>query len=268
MKKSLLLLCGLLIATASQAQTQPGFELGVEAFDYGYHERVEGETVANDDGRFAGLDVGYTKKFDNAIFLRGRFALDLGSVDYTADAGETQLNDVTQGIGQLEFHAGRDFRLAHRATLSPFVGLGVRVLVDDSGGEETTNGMAGYDRTVSYRYVPIGVAAGLPLRGDTSLVVSAQYNWLISGKVESKLSDIDPSVPDVTVDLNDGSGYELSAVLRRKHVSFGPFLRSWKVDPSQSFVIDDPDGSDGIVLELFEPANRTREAGIRVSFTF
>jgi hypothetical protein len=268
MKKSVMTLaaavCAAMVVTAAEAQTRPGFEVGAEVLDYGNRERFEGETVAKDDGRFIGFTVGYTKKF-GATFLRGRMSVDLGSVDYRSDDGETRLDDVSQGIGQLEVHIGRDFTVRSGATITPFAGLASRYLTDESGGEETENGFLGYDREVRYRYVPLGVAAAFPLRRRAMLTVSGQYNWLVGGNVESHFSEIDPEFPDVSVDLNDGSGYELSAMLAvpigRHRLSFGPFVRSWKIDQSETFVLDEE-------LELFEPDNRTREVGVRVTFAF
>lgn len=60
--------------------------------------------------------------------------------------------------GQLELQLARDFRLGDRATLTPFIGLASRILSDNSGGEETEEGLLGYDREISYAFVPIGAA--------------------------------------------------------------------------------------------------------------
>ena len=260
MKTIVALMMTMMMASAAVAQTRTGFEVGADVLDYGYREEFEGDGL-RDDGRFFGVTAAYTKKFSNDLFLRGRISAAVGSVDYQSDDGATELNDVRQGVGYLEFHVGRDFTLKNGVTLAPFAGLGSRSLVDRSGGRETNDGFLGYDRNVSYSYIPAGIAAHFPVNDRASITVSGQYNFFTGGESESKFSDVDPEFPDVTVDLNDGSGYEFSALVNLGHFSFGPFLRQWNVDQSDSFDLDEE-------TELFEPENRTREAGLRVSFRF
>ena len=272
MKKSGLILLASAAAfmpSGAAAQTRPGFEVGAELFDYDYNERFEGETVARDDGKFGGITFGYVETIGGGSFLRAKLSVDFGSVDYSSDDGE--IEDVSQDIGQLEFHFGHDFRIGERASLTPFVGLGSRVLEDHSGGEETEFGLLGYDREISYAYVPVGLAATFRVGGSASLALSAQYNWVVGGEAKSDFSGIDPEFPDVKVDLQEGHGFEASAMVSlpigRSAIGFGPFVRSWRIRQSESFVLTDPEGS-GESIELFEPATRTTEAGVRLSFAF
>jgi hypothetical protein len=263
---------------AAQAQTRGGFEVGVELFDYSYREQVEGQTVVRDDGRFVGLTLGYVGKLGDGWFLRGRLSGAAGSVDYRSegsiidpDGEEARLDNVSQGIGSLEVHIGRDFMLSGGTSITPFAGFASRVLDDNSGGEETENGLLGYDRQVSYAYVPTGFAVRTPVGGGAALTFSAQYNWIVGGDAESKFSDLDPEAPDVKVDLNGGHGFELSAIaeipLGRDSIRVGPFVRRWSLKQSDSFVITNPDDPTES-LELFEPKNRTTEIGVRISFAF
>ncbi len=257
------------VASAAEAQTRPGFELGAEVLDYSYRERFEGEVVAKDDGTFAGITFGYVETIGSGMFLRARLSTDFGSVDYSS--GDGRLENVSQSIGQLEFHLGRDIAVGSGATLTPFIGIGSRVLEDKSGGNETELGALGYDREISYAYVPVGVAAGLPVGGRAALILSAQYNWVVGGEAKSRFSDLDPELPNVKVDLDEGHGFEASATVRfplgRHAIGFGPFVRHWNLDRSTSFVLTDPDGS-GESIEFFEPRNRTTELGLRLSFSF
>jgi hypothetical protein len=258
-----------LVASAAEARTRPGFELGGEVLDYSYRERFEGNLVARDDGTFGGVSAGYVETIGGGSFLRARLSVDLGSVDYSSDDG--RIDNVSQSIGQLELHFGHDFELGGGATLTPFIGIGSRVLEDESGGEETQSGALGYDREISYAYVPIGIAAGLSLGGATELKLSAQYNWVVGGEAKSRFSDINPAFPNINADLNDGHGYEASAMLSfplgSHAIAFGPFVRRWNLDRSESFVLTDPEGS-GEAIEFFEPKNRTTELGLRLSFSF
>jgi hypothetical protein len=93
----------------------------------------------------------------------------------------------------------------------------------------------------------------------------------VNGKAESKFSKIDPEAPDVKLDLDGGLGLEASALLQltvgRNAISFGPFIRRWNIDESDSFILLNPeDPTEG--LEFSEPKNRTTELGLRVSFAF
>jgi hypothetical protein len=263
---------------AAQAQTRGGFEVGTELFDYSYREQLEGQAIVRDDGRFIGLTLGYVGKLGDGWFLRGRLSGAAGSVDYRSegsiidpDGEEARLENVSQGIGNLEVHIGRDFMLSGGTSITPFVGFASRVLDDNSGGEETEDGLLGYDRQVSYAYVPTGLAVRTPVGGGAALTFSAQYNWLVGGEAESKFSDLDPEALDVKVDLNGGYGLEFSAIAEipvgRDAVRFGPFIRHWSIKQSDSFVITNPDDPTE-ALELFEPKNRTTEIGLRLSFAF
>ncbi len=258
-----------LVSAESQAQTRPGFEIGAEAFDYSYRERFEGDVVARDDGTFGGLTAGYVETIGGGLFLRAKLSVDFGSVDYRSEDG--RIDNVSQSIGQLELHLGKDFALGNGATLTPFVGLASRVLEDESGGKETELGFLGYDREVSYAYVPVGAAATFPLGSGSQLVLSAQYNWVVGGDAKSKFSDLDPELPDVKLELNSGSGIEASAMARfslgGNAIAFGPFVRHWRIDQSDELRLTDPDGSGESIL-LFEPKNRTTEVGVRLTFAF
>lgn len=136
--------CAVMAASSAHGQTRGGFELGAELFDYSYRERLEGETVVRDDGIFGGIALGYVETIGNGIFLRSRLNVAFGSVDYRSSGGilddgdaEASLDNVSQSVGQLELHIGKDFSLGGGTTLTPFIGLGSRAFSDKSGGEET-----------------------------------------------------------------------------------------------------------------------------------
>lgn len=272
MDKSRIIFLGLAatlgVSGQAEAQTPGGFTLGLEAFDYSYRERNEGQTVAFDDGKFAGAHLDYVETIGSGLFLRSRLALSWGSVDYRSENGT--IDNVSQDIGQLELQIGRDF-VVRETTVTPFVGLASRILKDRSGGREAQDGAQGYDREIAYSYVPAGVAARVALPGRNALTFSGQYNWVVGGYAKSEFSKLDPELPDVKVDLAGGHGFEASAALElplgRRALSFGPFVRHWNVDASERFRIENPDDPSE-AIELFEPRNRTTELGVRVSFRF
>jgi hypothetical protein len=157
-------------------------------------------------------------------------------------------------------------------SITPFAGYGARLYEDESGGLETEGGLLGFDREITYRYLPIGLASSIPVGGRKRLHLSAQYNHLIGGEVNNRFSRLDPDAPDVELDFNGGNGLEASAMLslpvgRRHAINVGPFVRRWDLDDSDSFIITNPDDPSE-AIELLEPANRTTEIGVRVSFSF
>lgn len=258
--------CGMALASPAQAQTRPGFEVGAQLFDYGYRERFEGETIVRDDGRFIGPTASYVETIGGGWFLRAAAATGSGSVDYSSEDGE--IEDVSQYVAQVEFHVGRDFRLGGGGALTLFTGLGGRALDDNSGGRETEQGLLGYDREIGYSYVPLGVAASAQVGSRTSVTLSAQYNLLFAGTAQSKFSQIDPEFPDLSLDLDGGHGIDASAMLAvavgRNAIRFGPFVRHWDLERSKSKFFEE----EGLEIELFEPANRTTELGLRIAFAF
>ncbi len=263
-----------LVPVGAHAETREGFEAGIELFDYNYRERSDGETIVYDDGTFGGIHVGYVETIGSGMFLRARLSAATGSVDYRSPdpVDDVRLEDVTQSVGQFETHIGIDLPAGGGLTVSPFTGFGVRVLIDESGGEISDNGFAGYDREIGFGYIPVGGALHVPIStAGSALVISAQYNFILDGTAKSSLSELDPDLPDVEVNLNGGRGVEASAILKLpiggRSINVGPFLRHWNLNSSESFVTTNPENQVEI-FEFFEPRNRTAEIGLRLSFAF
>ena len=252
-------------AGPAYAQVAQGLELGLQSFAYDYEEEFDGGSVA-DSGRMAGFTVAYGRPA-GAFSFDVRFHYAQGRIDYRSSDGE-RLDDVSQALGQLDLLAGRPFATAPGVTLTPFIGIGARALIDESGGRSTQSGLQGYDREVSYAYVPLGAALRAERANGQALQLTAQYNRVVSGRARSRFSQLDPELPDVEVELESGHGVELAAVasmpLGRGRIGFGPFLRRWDLDRSKSFVLQDPEGT----IELFEPENDTTEAGVRLVYSF
>ena len=253
-------------ASAAQAQTRQGFEIGVEGYTYRYDETFEGVEILEDQGRLFGLTLDYGRGL-GAWELRLRGRASGGYVDYQSDDGD-RLDDVAQATVQTEVHFGRPLALSPTATLTPYAGLGARGHGDASGGRVTDTGLEGYDRYIFYAYAPVGAAAEFRTGPRTTVSLTAQYNLFLGGDAESKLSEIDVEAPDIEVELEDGYGWELSAAVHHavgaRTVSFGPFLRYWNIEESTRQRFDDEEFS----FEVFEPSNTTLEAGLRLAYRF
>ncbi len=257
-----------LTASAAQAQSRQGFEIGVEGYRYDYEEEFEGARIVEDQGRLYGLTLEYGRAFRGAWDFRVKARAAGGRVDYRSDEGD-RLDDVVQATVQTELLIGRSFPVGGgQGTVTPFAGLGARGHGDDSGGEVTDTGLQGYDRYVFYAYAPIGATAELRAGPRSTFTFTAQYNLFLGGDATSNLSDVDAEAPDLELELEDGHGWALSAEVNRAvgggTVSFGPFVRYWSIDRSTSQVFQE----DGFEIEFFEPENRTVEAGVRLAYRF
>jgi hypothetical protein len=263
--------CAAATATPASGQTRPGFDVGLEVFQIGYKEFAEGDLFIRQDGRMVGINLSFVQPIAAGLFGRALLSGASGSVDYDP-LDEAVVEDIGQSSGRLELHLGYDFLLKGGASITPFAGFGVRVYEDESGGRQTEAGLLGYDREVAYRYIPVGLAASIPVGGRTRINLSGQYNHLIGGEVNNLFSRIDPEAPDVKLGFNGGHGLEASAMLslpvgRRHAINVGPFIRRWELNESESLTLVNPDDPDESVT-LLEPGNRTTEVGLRVSFSF
>jgi hypothetical protein len=266
-----LAVCAAGIATPALGQTRPGFEAGLEVLQIGYKEFDEGDLFIRQDGRMLGINLSYVQPIAGGLFGRVLVSGAAGSVDYDP-LDEPVVENIEQSSGRVELHLGYDFMLTGGTSITPFAGYGARLYEDESGGRQTEGGLLGYDREITYRYIPIGLASSIPVGGRKRLNLSAQYNLLVGGEVNNLFSRVDPEAPDVALDFNGGHGLEASAMLslpvgRRHAINVGPFIRRWELDDSDSLTLVDPEDPDeGITL--LEPANRTTEIGLRMSFSF
>ena len=263
--------CALAVAAPAYAQTRRGLEVGVEAFGYGYKEFDEGSLLIRDDGSLVGLHISYVQPIAGGLFARAILTGAAGSIDYDP-LDEPVVTDIEQRSGRFELQLGYDFMLRGGANITPFTGLGHRLHEDLSGGIETVSGLQGYDRELEYQYVPVGVAAGIPVGGRKRLTLSAQYNFIVGGQSTSRFSELDPEFEDLALEFNGGHGVEASATLSlpvgRKHlINVGPFIRHWDLEDSETLTIVNPDDPTEAVT-FVEPENRTTEVGLRVSFSF
>lgn len=264
-------ICAAGLATPALGQTRPGFEAGLEVFDLGYKEVDGGALFIRQDGRMTGINLSYVQPIARGLFGRVLISGAAGAVDYDP-LDEPVIQDIDQSSGRVELHLGYDFMLAGGASITPFAGFGARLYEDESGGRETESGLLGYDREVTYRYIPVGLATSIPVGGRKRLNLSGQYNHLIGGEVNNLFSRIDPEAPDVELEFNGGFGLEASAMLslpvgRRHAINVGPFIRRWQLNESESLTLVNPDDPEEGIL-LVEPENRTTEIGVRLSFSF
>ena len=246
-------LIGLLCLAAPQAtaQVRPGLELGPELYYYSYRE----PNFVRQSGPFAGLNGSYTAGF-GAWFATGNLIGDVGYLDYHS-SGTGRLKGIWNFSGDLRGLFGRDLPLSSGVAASPYLGVGYRVLFDKAGGRSTTTGASGYDRLSQYLYLPLGVGLGIA-SGDWLFRPSVEYDVFLHGMQNSYLSEVGFDA-DVTNQQRRGYGLRASVLAETGRLSFGPFLRYWNIENSESAAVSLGGAPAG---RVFEPANKTIEAGV------
>lgn len=144
--------------------------------------------------------------------------------------------------------------------LRPFIGLGYRDLLDDSGFKQASTNHLGYDRLSQYYYMPIGAIWYI----NKNLSLKSQYNYFIQGKQTSFLNEILPNTqfvnPENTQSIGSGIDLTLRSKLNNKWSTYG-FFRSLNIEDSDIT-------SCSPLIYCMEPKNQTYEIGAGISYNF
>jgi len=181
----------------------------------------------------------------------------LGNVDYSSAGTGTMKKQYYKG--RLEYYLSTSSRVGANDLL-PYIGLGYRDLLDDSGFKTSSTNHLGYDRLSKYYYVPIGAIWYI----SDSLSLKSQYNYFLEGKQISFLNEILPNTytvnPENTQRLGWGIDLTLRSKLNKTWSTYG-FFRSWNVEDSDSV-------SCSALIYCMEPKNQTHEIGAGISYHF
>jgi hypothetical protein len=259
-----------LTLAASGADAQSPFDgaklswaLGGEIHNQTYREP---SLSVKEDGWFGGLTADGRIEF-NALQLRGEGRLAYGRMDYSGSGTVSGIDDVVFEARVLAAYA---FTVNPQGDqITPYAGYGYRRLVDYLGGKITTTGAAGYDRLSQYHYLPVGVESTWGIAPGWSLKPTVEYDHFIAGSQDSYLSQVNRGLSDVHNTQNSGYGLRGSVMARTNWnstpVEFGPFIRYWHIDQSNT----SPVTFNGVTIGGgFEPANHTTEAGLALKFWF
>ncbi len=245
------------IPAAEREKTE--LDIGPEIYSYTYTE----PGLMEDKGYLYGLAASYSYYGDAFFRLDGRLAT--GKVDYRSN-GTGSMDNIDYHVFEIRGLLGKDFILAGEKVITPYLGLGYRYLLDDSGGRISSTGAGGYDRESNYYYLPVGLELFSELTDAWSEVFTLEYDYFLMGEQESHLSDANPNYNDVSNGQNDGYGWRASIRFQREYkqgaaLVVEPFVRYWNIDWSDPAVITDAGTPVGIG---YEPTNKTREIGIKV----
>ena len=265
MRKWVILAMGCLFIGTSDthAQTQPPvlWELGAEEYYYLYKE----PGVMQNKGSLYGLVGSYTYR-ESDVMLRAEARGSVGQVDYKNSGTMDSIFDFSFEARGL---AGYDIALSNVYTITPYSGFGYRYLNDDSSGELTSTGAAGYERESNYYYSPIGLENTFLLKEGWIVVLTTEYDHFWRGKQISHLSDVNLGYGDVTNTQKKGYGLRGSVKVRKEGENFDlviePFVRYWKIAKSNDSNVT----YSGVIIGYgYEPKNNTTEMGLKVSLEF
>lgn len=231
---------------------------GVEAHHQDY---TEPSLDVNENGEFWGMTLDGRASY-GLFQVRGEARLAWGQMDYTGSGTANNIDDLVFE-GRLLFAREFPIGMAGTDALTPYLGFGYRRLTDYFGGTLTTTGAAGYDRISQYYYLPIGVEGRFAVAPRWTVKPTLEYDQLLHGTQDSKLSQAVAGLNDVQNDQNTGWGIRAALMARTEFldhaVEFGPFVRYWHISQSDTA----PVTFAGVVIGGgFEPENHTVEAGL------
>ena len=180
-----------------------------------------------------------------------------GNIDYTSARTGTMKKEYYKG--RLEYYISTISRVGAN-DLKPYIGLGYRDLLDDSGFKRSSTNHLGYDRLSQYYYIPIGAIWYI----NDELSLKSQYNHLLRGKQTSFLNEILPNDYSTNPENTQRFGWGIDLTLRSKFndrwSTYG-FFRSWNIEDSDLT-------SCAPLIYCMEPKNQTREIGAGISYNF
>lgn len=180
-----------------------------------------------------------------------------GNIDYTSARTGTMKKEYYKR--RLEYYISTKPRLGPK-DFKPYIGLGYRDLLDDSGFKRSSTNHIGYDRLSQYYYIPIGAIWYITER----LSLKSQYNYFLEGKQTSFLNEVLPNTYPANFENIQRLGWGIDITLRSKisdrWYTYG-FFRTWNIEDSDLI-------SCSPLIYCYEPKNQTREIGAGISYNF
>jgi hypothetical protein len=244
-------------------QTLSGVEIGLQLSSYKYEEDRNGNFFMALEGKKIGLTGSFTQAYGDGWYWGGDARYASGNTDYTsAGTGEKSANPDNYFDARVVL--GKDLDLGNQL-LAPYAGLGYRYLNNDLRGYSTT-GAAGYRRTSSYIYLPLGITYRFSAGSEARWSTTFEYDYLIQGTQRSYTTD--SPTGGYTSDLNNqqsnGYGLRLNLAYETANWSAGLFYHYWNIADSDIGVYTSP----GFVHTGYEPHNITREVGVQIKYRF
>ena len=251
------------------------FMAGLESYKYHYSETTPKQSnFMQDNGMMFGISGSYELTYKDRVFLRPEARIAYGFTQYTSYQNP---KFPKASVPNLTFEprllVGGNISFYKNLKLSPYVGLGYRYKSDDESGVVCDKGIKlGEKRISQYYYIPIGSRLTYDFNKDWFVKLTGEYDWFISGRHSEYFKDGRYPSPLIYKQKN---GWGAKGELLVGHhfdkvsIAFGPYMTYWKIDRTKSvkYSIND---ELGIPLHgsSSEPANITKEIGVKLNFFF
>lgn len=184
--------------------------------------------VMSEKGPMYGVDASYSYRHGVMLQLEGRFGYAQVDYDgYNQAGAKIKHDDIDDYLFEARGLIGYEFNILSSTTLTPYAGLGYRYLNDN-----LQDYFGGYERESNYLYLPVGIEIITGLKNNWCWGAAIEYDYFLSGKQKSHLSDFDPGLNDI--DNKQDKGYGLRGVVKfvrkgqRVNFFMEPFIRYWK----------------------------------------
>ena len=242
-------------------------ELTLDFTSYSYREVDQNDNFFMEDKSSPFLSsIGIRNWGDNKVISKTQgvdwmslYTLEysFGNIDYTSAGTGTMKKEYYKS--RLEYYISTTSRFGAN-DLKPYIGLGYRDLLDDSGFKRSSTNHIGYDRLSQYYYIPIGAIWYINER----LSLKSQYNYFLEGKQTSFLNEVLPNTYPANIENIQRLGWGIDITLRSKlndrWYTYG-FFRTWNIEDSDLT-------SCSPLIYCYEPKNQTREIGAGISYNF
>lgn len=233
-------------------------EIGLEAYYKTYYE----PDIMNEKGMMYGVRLAYA--YHDRVMAGAQLLAATGTVSYDSNVAGS-LDGITDQQWEVRGLLGYDFEVDPTFFVTPYFGLGYRYLGDDSSGKITSTNARGYNRQSNYWYSPVGVQIIKLLPGGWTIGASAEYDVFWSGTQKSYMSSVNPALPDVSNQQNQGYGLRGAVRVDKKFtyasLSVEPFIRYWNIGRSDNYYVSSS-------TYYYEPKNNTTECGVLVGLKF
>ena len=248
------------LTPSNNLTTQTGHEFGVSLSNYKYSE----PGVMNIDANKIGLEYSGTYSLDpewpnqsKGLFLKTELRYVTGQANYNSVATGS-LNSRPDWYYEARILGGRDYSYGD-SIISPYLGISYRYLFNDLRGT-TSTGNIGYRRESNYYSLPIGLSHKMSLSNQKQLHTIIEYSYLIRGLQNTKLSDANTGLADISNNQRSGYGFRLSSMVRFDRWAVGPSVIFWRINQSEQV------SSGG--KNYIEPQNNTTELGLKANYLF
>ena len=198
------------------------------------------------------------------VHLEGEAAYGRLEYDGQTIAGSTPINeDSDDYLVNARLTFGYDFTF-QKWVLTPYLGIAGRYWRND------IDGPGAYLREILYFYSPVGIEATIIPSRNWRIALQAESDLFWLGRVKSHLSDVDSDLPNIENDQDAFTGFGLRGSVLISWdpgpvgINFGPFIRYWYVDDSNTETIT----YMGEPVSFFEPENETVVVGFRIALQF